>query len=798
MLKHSPIGRVVLWRILPAVLFVAALLATAVRTSAQTDTLKLESANGVSGVRIYEPGRWGIVRGVIANHGDRDATPLLTINLSESPLTQFCSRVWVPAGARREVFTPFLPESADASPQTLNLESRLVVQTADHETAAPPQSARAICTHGRFDSGILADDSDDDAREFVGAFREAAGLKRTTLGLASADAPTIPDAYEALDTLFISRASLDLDPTRLNALRRWLERGGRVWIMLDQVSPESAALLLGEDWDVSIIDTVEATEFAINGPTTTTTQRLDVGVPLLRICAPSFEVTHWISGSPVAMHKSVGRGELVVTMLAARGWLDDNRSATQALKDLQSFVAPTGSAPSLSTSTMQAFRDHIRREIGYRVIERRLVILVFGAGSLAVFAAGLWLSRRGRLEYAGAISVAAAVAAAAVLIAMGSANQSKTPSTVASAQLVQFDGRTARGEMLDRTSFYTSPTDAGRAAEIRSNRGGAMHHERAGSASLVRYIWDDPETSTIEGVDVRGGAAATITTHGEVTLASTPRAIIGFDASGLAGRLDLPDSGGASDALVATSTGCIAVHIDPAGRLTSTSTDLLDRGEFSTSALLTQLDISRQGVLRTLLVRPTFPTEPSLLLWTDPLPSGIAYSGPAVNKGSALLVIPLTFERPPAGTEVSVPSPLMSMLPFRQSIGKRAVSTVYNPDTREWLNDIRQPMLVVMRYLPPRELFPMSIQQATITVEVRASGWDYQVVSVDGDRLRALGRASGVTGRTELVLSGDQSPPVEPDGSILIGIDVKPVGDPTSSEGWSVRRMALSVIGRTR
>lgn len=777
---------------------VAALVFTCSAAAAQSGTIGIETANEAAGVQFLEPGRWGVVRTVIANRTDAEANPLLALSFTDAGLTQFCTSVWMPPLSKRTILTPVLPGTSEARRDAAEIETRLVQQKADGEHATPAQQGRIILREGRYDSGLMGDPGDDWPRALVSAIRESAGLKPTNVNLTSDESPLTADAYEALDCVFLSRADLSMDPRRVEALRTWLWRGGRVWLLLDEAPAEWGAALLGDAWDLSVIDTVQVTRFSIEGPGGVTPQQLDYGVPLVRVCAPGFDVTHRVNGSPAALRRSVGRGEIIVTTLAARGWLSAGRAATPALKELQSFVAPLGADHRLDASAMNAFDRLVREEIGYRVLSRGWVIAAFGVCLTAIGATGLWLARRGRLELAAFAGIAAGLASSVILVVGGTSRQTQTPTTVATAQIIQYDAHSPDAECLARTSVYVNPADADQAGSIRFAGAGSINPERNGSGRLMRLIWDDPEAARMVGLDMRGGAVQSLTSRRDVAVASSPKAVIGFGPDGISGRLEPAGFVTRGQPILATPTGHVMLTTDSENRLNARLDDAPAHGEFATGSLLTQSQITRQQVCRDLLESPAFPAVPSVLVWTDPLPGGPEYSAAAQPRGAALAVIPVEFDRPAPGSPVAVPAPLMRMSSWRRPVGKRPVSTIFSEDKREWITGVHQPMLVIIRFQPPAALIPMSIDSAVLSLDLRAPGRDFDIVTPRGDKLQILESGSNPGGRLAINLTGDRAPAMLSDGSILIGLDVKPAGDPSKDQGWSVRSMDLSVTGRTQ
>jgi hypothetical protein len=749
----------------------------------------VETANEVTGVRILEPGKWGTVRTVVANRSHGESTPLILVQFPSDPFRQFGSLVWMPPWSKREVQTLVLAPSLPETATSIELATRL--HAPDGTVRGSQASGQAPFTRGRFESAIIAAEENSDAQSLVAALRQAAGLKPTTFLLAPRSLPTSAVGYEAIDSVFLAGRELDLDPIRREALLGFLERGGRLWVMLDGAEQAWPRELFGDRWDVSIIDSVEVTNFVLSGPSGEATQEFDHGVTLVRVCAPSFEVTHAVNGNPAALCKSVGRGLLIVTSLGSRGWLDATGGPTLALGDLQSFVAPTEDSRLLTAADTQVFDRHIGREIGHEILGRSAVAFVLGITIFAVIVAAFWSSRAQRLELAAPASVLFALASGGVLIGLGRASQSQTASTCATDQLVLYSDQPGRAEVLSRTSVYLSPKDNAAKSAVRTSRSGVIVTDRTGSGAIEQMIWSNPDSFEIVGLDLRPGAASNLTSHFTARNVGAARATIGVDANGIRGTLDL---GGATwrDPLVLVSvSGFEALKADRNGALRQSETGTLGAG-----ALQSEEEIARQQVAREILRGVWFPAKPTILVWSDLVETGVQY--PVTQKGSSLRAIPVVFDPPASGTEISIPAVLLTPEPLRGAIGGRKSGAVYDSLKRAWLGEMHQPMLVVMQYRAPAAFGRIDVQSARLTLDLRAPGCRFDVVVIRDGKFRIVGGGVNPSGHTVVDLKGNDAPEMDPDGRMLIGIDVH--GDETLADGpgWSLQRMDLSVRGRTR
>lgn len=749
----------------------------------------IETANEVSGVRILEPGKWGTIRSVVANRSDSDSLGLILVQFPNDPLRQFGSRVWMPAWSTREVQTPVLLGTQPEQATSVELATRLLGP--DGTQRGKQASAQTPITRGRFESAIITSNEESEAQPLVAALRKAAGLKPTTFLLNPRRLPTSASGYEATDSVFVTASELNLDPLRRDALVAFVERGGRLWIILDRADQPWTRELLGDRFDLAVIDSVEVTNFVLKGPSGETEQKLDYGVPLARVIAPGFEVTHTIQGNPAALRKIIGRGQLVVTTLGVRGWLDPAGGATPALGDLQAFVAPADDSKVLSASDTSIFDSHIGREIGHEVLGRGAVASIFGVAVAALLGTALWASRGRRLELAAPAAALLALISGGVLIGLGRATQSKTASTAASAQLVIYAEVPDRAEVLTRTILYRSPEEAQLESTVRTSKGGTIVPDRSGSGALEQMVWTDPESFEILGLDLPPGAGVQLTSHASINGLGIAHATIGVDKGGIRGGLSIGGGSTRDLPVLVTPRGTQTLTLDKDGVLRQQREDTL-----GSIALQSEEQLARSHALRDLLGNAWSPGKPMILVWGDLVETGGRL--PVPEKGSSLRAIPVVFEAPPIGEEVLIPAALVTAEPLRGSLGNRKSGAVYDPIKRTWLGEVHQPMLVVMQYRIPAEFGRIDIQSAELTLDLRAPGCRFDVVVVRNDTLRVVGGGVNPSGRTVVDLAGENAPEMDAEGRMLVGIEVHGSDSMADGPGWSLQRMDLSLRGKTR
>src|SRR5260370_40214472 len=75
--------------------------------------------------------------------------------------------------------------------------------------------------------------------------------------------PPIPAAFDGVDHIVLAGRRLDLDSPGQVILRRWLEQGGKLWVMLDRTDPDLVARILGGVPGFHVVDRTSLTTIHI-------------------------------------------------------------------------------------------------------------------------------------------------------------------------------------------------------------------------------------------------------------------------------------------------------------------------------------------------------------------------------------------------------------------------------------------------------------------------------------------------------------------------------------------------------
>lgn len=763
--------------------------------------LDLSPGASRSGTGFYTPEHWNLVRSTAINAGETERTPLLAISLEGDRDTQFTKRLWLPPRTKLTTLTPIrLAEMPPGANRGIEVFARLVVEGEGREVATQAEIGALPIRAGGFETGMLSGGEGDETTVVLAALRAAANLPPATAYLSEQDAPPLAAAWSNLDVLVISRESPNLSPAQTEAIRRWVVGGGRLWINLQEVDPDFAQRLLGDAWTVAVLDRIDVNDFALTwersrGEQASLHVTRDYPIEFLRVAAPDMEVTHRVGGYPAAMWKAVGNGTLLVTTLEAPAWLDAQGKATPALSELTWLLRRDRTLVAEGDADATLLQEVATRQIGKSVMSRRPVFAVLGIFTLALLGSGLWLAQRGGLAQMAWVAPAMAVVAAGIVLGLGLAQQSEVPFTLAVSQRVEALPDEPYAHVDALVSVYTPPGAAGEGAHLHGS-GPIAWPDLSNNSGGVRLVWTADGHWAFKGLELREGALQNAVVDAVAPLDAPAEAVVAFTESGVEGRIASGRLGAIEDPVIMTPTGKLSpTSVSEDGAFAADYVDPLGPDQFYPGAVLGQREMARQATYRQLTNDPTFPTRPVLVGWSDGLDLGVAVSDRAQRKSEALVVLPLRFERPAAGAEVSVPAAFFAMERFTEAGGVSG-SPIFDERNRQWVPNVSQSQTVLMGFQPPEALRGIEPTGGRIVMELDTPNRPYEVVVYKSGRALPVASGDNANGLIVTDLAAPGLPEIQPDGSAVIGVRVGDPIDPTNNAPWSLSRLELSLTGR--
>jgi len=667
-------------------------------------------------------------------------------------------------------------------------------------------------------TGSIADPTDPDGSLLPRVARSAANLSPRIARVEVDAVSPSAIALQTLDQLVVSSDRLGSTPAGALAVRQWLHAGGRLWVQLDRVSPESVATLLGHDFPVTVVDRVGLTRWRIDRERAVvdpddeaydaaekpsqsqpglrsegSIDTFEAPVEMVRIVVLGIKPVHTVDGWPASFWMRSGRGVVLFTTLAPRGWVTtrEKGARTAVGQDPNARFKESESLQEIGNAFLRlrdtspvkgvALDPLLTSQVGYRVVSRGFVVGVLVVFCLGLVAGGWWLNRRRALAHLGWAGPVAALMAAGLLVAAGSLSRSQVPATISSVQFVEITPGDADAIVSGRLALYAPD---GTPATLGAERGG-VYIPDGSAGSIRRMVHTDLDRWHWDNLALAPGLHTT-SFETTVRLSEPVAARVTFGPDGGMGTITPGPLQNLEDAILAMpSRSNFAVKLT-GGRFTVGTSDRLPRGQYLASGVLTGDQQHRRAIYQQLIEQktwPRYPSRPTLFAWANPLDLGFTFVEGARRAGSALVAIPLELERPAPGTRVTIPAPF---LPFRSVSGSN-LTVLHSPRQDDWTPRTAAARMMFRFQIPP-ELLPLRVERATLEFEWNAHGRTVEVLGGAGaEVLAARSDAAGLV-RIELDRPGSLRP--DATGGLRFGLAVG-----AGADEWKMTDLRLELTG---
>jgi hypothetical protein len=787
-----------------------------------------------TGVRGTATRSWAAFHFLLDNLTGEDRQARVLVYYPARPEQQYARDVWVPARATLSTWMLVGPAAAGEQGSGLcDLQILLYDRTGGKDRLFLPPGEQRLRPRGlryrdrEATTSVLLDEprpdpapaevagrlpepdsAAEEAALLVLTFRAAAKLSEAVETVRPGSLPPTPEAFDGIDHFVIASTRLADDPAGMRALRQWLERGGKVWVMLDLVDPEVVAPLLGDALDFRLVDRSSLTTFQVEThgraerEAPEPVQRPERPVTFARVLLPAEErPRHTINGWPVWFTRGVGQGKVVFTTLGPRGWFGPRgRNGPSPFEHFPDLPLPT-SPLNLVADELQpqeqnplpdeAFRPMLTGELGYSVVGRGTAGLVFGAFLAVTVALVLVLRRSRRPELLGWVGPAAALAAAAAFVALGIASRRALPPTVAVAQVVEAVPGTEEVPVRGLLAVYRP--DSG-SADFGAAQGGLFEPDVSGvEGQMRRLILTDLDSWHWEDLSLPAGVRVMPFRYNAVT-GGPLAAVAGFGPDGIEGRLTHGPFRDPTDAVLATPNGRnLAVRLEPDGTFRAGAEDFLPSGQFLPGTVLSDRQQRRQELYRAALKRPTNEQRdrpPVLLAWAEPIDTHFALVPEARTVGDALLTMPLRLERPPPDRRVTIPGPLLT--------ARRVIADGLTPPTRGGTGAAD----MHLRFQLPPVVLPFRVERARLAAKIDAPGRRMTVAGRAGEQLVELFRADSPADPVRVDLTEARLLRLDEEGGLHVNVAVSELAGEVKGrtarpeDRWQVEYLELEVTGR--
>ncbi len=764
--------------------------------SSEVPTPTVTVAN--AGSSRHVAGRWSTLSVNGLNKTSEDAEEMSVVTVGDESSLQYGRRLWIPAGSKRQSWLAVqIPDdvlrSGGSPTSTPEIYAELtMMQLRETErgeefkanaVGMPKGKRRLLLSSEAYRTGTILSprintrDAEYQAGVISKTLYAVSDSQRSgaqDLGMVDLNRGFIPPTskpLDPLDQLIIANDAVLADTVGVRRIRSWLNNGGRLWIMVDRISPESVQKLIGDAMCYSVVDEVELNDFQIrvraqhsSSQDVFTDMTFDNSIRMSRVVVDTEDVVCDVDGWPAAFWKPVGEGEVLFTTLGARGWLLDAK-ISPPLKALASrFFVSKLDPPEYVAEVSQVLDG----EIGYKIPSRGNVALVLLMQIFAVVVGGCLLMYHKQLQGLAVLVPVSALTAMVVLVAMGRLNTSKVPSTIATGQIVRTTPDSATAGVSSVAAIYSQEE---RALPISSGGDSTTYLVGQDDGAPKRIVWDDAGDARWYFVNQPPGVVQHVESEAVVEIDEPWNAIGKFTPEGFQVRTDGLDPGVCEDSFVATvGTPDLALVVSEKADQDYVGAGVLGAGRFIASSVFSERQQKRQGLLRDLSGGDLdfFSEEPALVTWTKPLGIGLDFGEGYERVGWSLVTMPLRFEKTPPGTSFKVPPTFVRQGSLLGSLG----STFFNATTGKWLDGLVKPGDVGVRFSVPQSVMPCDLAEARIDLNIKAPGRTVAIKGfVDGEFKKLYEFASPI-GAVQYSITDPNALLLDEEGGLRVMISV--------------------------
>ena len=816
------------WRTLGAILAFLFVLLLGERAFAQTPERSPRLMGlGPAGARSYLTNSNGTLGFVLSNPTSQDLEARVLSFFDDSSFKQYGRDVWVPAKSSLRSWFSIGPPAVQPVHGSVELKSLVYARAGKDDSLIRssegqplqsdliPYEKRDPITTVMLDLDVIdgsenATSARDVARaeelqELVRIFRQTCGLSSRLSAVHQRFLPPIPEALEGVDQFVLGSDRLAEDVNGQRALRGWLARGGHLWVPLDLLKHETVSALLGDILDLQEVDRTTLTSFHFQSGSAAAyvpeagTREFEKPVAFVRVLAPDQRIFYTIDGWPAASSAAVGRGSVIFTMLGARGWTRPRMKTDRESKypEFPQMPVPTApfqyvadelqgkrERPPLSAEVLETY---LKNQISYRVVDRGLILSVFGLFFLGLVAFAFFLSKKGILEHLGWLAPAMAFAAAAGFVGLGAHARSAVPPTLAVAQIVDAVSGADVAQASGYLGVYEPDSSSGSMGALSGGNFDldfsgleGRRHSRV-QTDFDRWHWENLELPS----GVRTGPFKYA-----IPTPDPMRATIRFGPGGVEGSVQAGPFSQLEDLLLVTpGPHALPIVLNPDGSMRASGADGLQSGQLIGSGLLSDRQRTRQTLYEQLLADPApryLSNRNLLLAWANPLDMHFTMTKDARMTGAALLMIPTRFEQTPPATQVTVPAALVDC----QRLGPEGHLLSPATESRTGVN-------VRLRFQLPAEVLPMTVQSARLEFKLRAPLREVTISGFADGAAVPLRRLTSPFGIDQIDISDPRMLQLDKNGSLFLNVEVGALHSETTGDLWHLDWLGLEVRGRT-
>ena len=708
-------------------LLVVVSISAASRAGAATVQLQTVSAATLSA----RGNRWNAAIAGLSNSTYQAVRADLFVRLDRMSNIEFVEPIWLPARSEEvislPVFCPFPRPGKKVTDYTAWLAG-----ASGHIIAR--NNGGMFTPAARYATMAVTDDNDQATADLAVQMRKQEGLSSVIAYTNASHMPYVPSEYDGVYGIFAARRHMNLAAPQINAMRRWLVSGGQLWIQAERVSDSFGRALLGSDWTITKVGQTRTATLRFSGPgTKNSVLHLKKAIHAVYLLAPGYETLEKMNAWPVVLMRHIGLGRVYICAVNGRGMLNKTQKGGAVLWPIvRNFYAASGFHTPISV-----LKHSATSQIGYRISGRMIIGVVLVGMTIILLLAAFVLGRKDRLESLAPVAIALAMVAGIILIVNGKLNRGRVKLTLSSYQIAS---ASPSQHLLAISGFASIFSPNARAAELTTSSAFQLNPTTSFAKQSNASVVAQPDQK-FQWQNLHLPSAATI----DIPFTSTHKDKLIKPIIGMFGPAGLQVSGQESllahlqDAAIAAPRGALALARAGAGKLLAGTAQILPSGQFIQSSFLTRSQ-QRHNTIESRLFNTEGPAEPMLLDWPSAAMPMVHLTHNPVTMNQTLLVIPLEMQRSAVGTHVEIPWPY---LPYRlvPGPGLHAPAPVYNTRNHRWLQDLSSPARIFVRFQLPRQVLPVRLTSATLTIKLSSPGRPVSVLVREHGKWIQIGAA---------------------------------------------------------
>ena len=618
--------------------------------------------------------------------------------------------------------------------------------------------------------------------------------------------PTSQNDWKNTDLLMLAEQGPLRDAATIGALKSFLNSGGRIWVMLDSIDPQSLAPFLEPNQQVRLVDSVQLTDFRVT-PATISVQEQDTHIELedpvifKRLMHRGGTVVHSIDGWPASLVMPIGRGELIITALESSAWikLRKGQSSDDPFYRSDYELRPWGKS---LIDTVQVKRaasivslkdlDYPLERIGNPVVSRTWVAGILMSFCTALVGIGIWRLTAQDARAMGWIAPALALLASIPLVYLAWSQKRDIPPMVSVFQLAHLESNS--GATLRESAAVYLPEDT--SMTLQSDHVGFAMPDQKIQSGIKTLLTEDFQKWQMSN---QAWPTGTWRYQTEISLPEVQAQAEGeFTKEGVRIRLPTNLPSAVQNPVVAYVPGAPVL-----GSSVSDSEILVDgsypaEGERWTLDAIVGDEQRRRGAIYRKSLESNDRTQTlsrMVMGWTDLFDQAPRWQSGIERRGVALVSMPLTLQRPEAGAQIAIPYPLIDIKISREGNS----SPVYLEGTGRWISQSSNRAETSLEFRLPNEVLPLKPTMIDFDwdlqaprrkvklswLESKTRAW-VEIVSFDGPSLPWKASLSDAALLDEFQ-----------DGVLTLRLEVAEDQEQGSSIPWRIKHLRMKVHGTT-